>query len=46
MYLSVQHDSTGNASVLHGNPEIIKGMLMVNMSAMREVEASNIHPCP
>ena len=34
------------ASVAHGSPEIIKGVLMVSMGAMREVEASNIHPCP
>ena len=42
--LSIQHDSTENASVVHGSPEIIKSLLMVSMSAMREVEASHVHP--
>ena len=45
-YLSIQHDSTENAGVVHGSPEIIEGPLVVIMSAVGKVEASDVHPCP
>ena len=46
MDLGVKHDGAENAGILHSSPEIVQGPLMILMAAMREIEASNIHPSP
>ena len=42
-YLSVEHDSSENAGVLHGGAEVVECVLVVFVASMREVEASHVH---
>lgn len=44
--LGVQHDGAEGLGVEHGRPEIVKGLLVVVMGAMGEVEARYIHTSP
>ena len=41
--LGIEHDSTEDAGVLHSNPEIVQGPLVVLVGAMGEIESSNVH---
>lgn len=44
--LRIQHDGAKGFGVGHGSPEIVKGLLVVGMGAMGEVEARHVHTSP
>ena len=44
--LGIEHDSSEDVGVLHGNPEIVQGLLVVLVGAMGEIEASHVHASP
>jgi len=41
--LGIEYDSREDVGVLHSNPEIVQGLLVVLVGAMGEIEASNVH---
>lgn len=44
--LGVKHDGTEDLGVMHGDPEVVQGPLMILVCTVREIEPSNIHPRP
>ena len=44
--LGIQHNGAEGMGVGHGGPEIVKGLLMVGMRAMGEVETRHVHASP
>jgi hypothetical protein len=44
--LGIEHEGAENLSVVHGNPEIVEGLLVVLVSAVREIEAGDVHAGP
>lgn len=44
--LGIEHEGAEDLSVVHGSAEVVEGLLVVVVSAMGEVKASNIHASP
>lgn len=44
--LGIEHEGAENPSVVHGNPEIVEGLLVVLVGSVREIEAGDVHAGP